>query len=518
MQGHIKAFRAVSIISLFSIGNFILTVIIQIVLAAVFGARIEMDAYLLAITLPIVAVSLFTNTSEVVFVPFFKKIELTGCETDIKKIEGVIFNFFLLILSIIVVSGIISAPQIIQCLASGFSPRAKELSLVLFRITVPSILFAGLSGFMVSIYYAREKFTRPASISLLNNLVLILVFFVLYPFLKINALAWGMLFGSMAQFLFLFFPLFRGRKHFFGLSLKNPALYKTGYKFLQILIGAGIFGLIIPFERFLASGLPEGNISYLGYARRIVTILLLLPSTVIPIVLLPNLSRHFAVQNLDKLRKNLALGIRLVFFAMLPICVLLFIFRMPLIYVFLERGNFDSVATNGVGQALVCYLGVLLGAGLAAIVGRGFFAIQNTFIPALIMAGTFLFYVLIAIPLTGLFSFRGLAVSLSITVLAGLLVDLLVLRRLLNGIEGRLIFATIYKVIVSSIVMGIIAWFVCQKMVLDLAAGDKLIVFLKLGISVLISLIVYALFCLALKLEEVSFVYNIVFARLNRKR
>ncbi len=350
MERHVKAFKAVSVITLFSIFNLFLTVFLQIILAAVFGAKIEMDAYLLAIAIPVVTIALFTSASEVVFVPFLKEMQLTDSKSNLAKIESTIFDFLFLILLVVSVLAVALAPKIVQYLAPGFSAPAKELVVTLFRIITPSIVFAGLSGFMISIYHSEERFTRAALVNIVNSSVLIVTFFLLYPLIKIKALALGMLLGSIGQFLLLSPILFRIKSHLFSLDLRNPKLSKAGKRFLQILIGGAFIALIIPFERLFASKLPEGSISYLGYAGRIISIFLLLPATAIPIVLLPNLSRHFTMQNFDKLRHNLALGIRFVLFIVFPIIVLLVIFRTDLVYILLERGSFNRVATDGVAS------------------------------------------------------------------------------------------------------------------------------------------------------------------------
>ncbi len=518
MQVYFKAFKAISIITICSIFSFVLNAALQIVLATIFGAKLEMDAYLLAVAVPMVIISLFTNTSEVVFVPFLKEIELSDTEASKRRMENVIFNFFLLALLIISILGVVLAPRIIKYLAPRFSLEKRRLAAILFRITIPSVLFGGLSGFMISSYHSREEFARPAFVNIINNSLLIITFFLLYPVIKINALAWGMLVGNIGQFLFLSPVLFKARKYLFTLNLKATKLKQVGLRFFQIFSGGIILGLIIPCERLLASRLPEGSISYLGYAGRIVSVLLFLPVNAVTIVILPILSRHFTTQNLDKLRYNLSLGVRIVFFLIFPICVLLFIFRTHLVYIFLERGNFDKMATSGVSNALVCYIGLLLGVSLANILGRGFFAIQNTFIPALIMVGSFLFYILIAIPLSRIFSYMGLALALSVTVLVGLIIDLFVLRRLLKGIGGRSLLISFCKVFISSLIMGVSSWFIYKKLTLLFVFENKFLIFSKICISVLIGFTVYIIFCFLFKLEELAIIHNTLFSKLNRRK
>lgn len=518
MQEHRKAFKAISFLALFSGSNFLVTVFIQMVLAATFGAKIEMDAYFVAITVPIVIINLLMSTSEAVFVPFLKDAELIKSKHDLREIEYAIFNFSCLSLFVISIFAFILAPNIIKCLAPGFSVESRNLAVSLFRIITPSIIFGGLSSFLRCLYHTREQFSLPAFSNIINNVIFIIAFFLLYPLIKVKALAYCMVLGNLGQFLSLFPILIKSREYLMRLNLKIPMLNKIGYKFLHILIGGSILSLIVPFERLLASRLPEGSISYLGYASKIISILLFLPSAAIPVVLLPNLSRHFTGKNLDKLRHNLSLGMRFTFFIICPICVLLFIFRAQLVYILLERSNFDSIATQRVSQALVCYIGVLFGVSLASVTAKGFFAMHNTLIPAIIMSVSFIFYVLIAAPLSKIFSFPGLALSLSITVLLGLFVDLLILGRMLKGLEGKFLFTTAYKVISSSLIMAVIVSFIYREISFFSIAESKPHIFLKLGISSLAGLGAYLILCLMLRLEEINLVSKALFAKLPVKQ
>lgn len=515
MQGHAKAFKAVSVIFVFSILSFLLSILLQVILAATFGVKREMDAYLLSVAIPVMAISLLKNTSEVVFVPFFKDISLTDTEENIAKSKNLIFNFILFGLVIISLLSFLFATKIIKYLTPGFNAEERYLTVSLFKIMIPSMIFGGLSGFLTSVYYYQEKFFLPAIVTILNNAFLIFTFLVLYPLLKIKALALGMVLGYACQFLILLPIMPKLEKRYF--NLRAPQVSNVFTKFFQIFVGGAILGLIVLFERLLASRLPKGSISYLGYSSKIISLLLLLPTAALPTVLLPNLSGHFAMQNLDRLRHNLALGIRIVFFIIFPICVWLFIYRIPLVYILLERGNFDRMATYAVATTLVYYMGVLLGVSLSSITGRGYFAIQNTFIPAVIMSVSFLFYILIAIPLSRLFSYSGLALALSITILTGWAVDLFTLRYLLKGIEGKAILSTAYKVFTASAVMGSAAWALRYGMTLSCLAENKLFVSIKVGVGALISFSVYLMTCFMIKSEELNIIYASVMGKLAKR-
>lgn len=511
MEKYSKAFKTVSVITIFSVVSFFLSVILQMILAAKFGTRAEMDAYLTATSVPVVFISLLVSTFEVVFVPFLKIAELKNVKSDFIKFKNTIFSFLLLSLVIISILAIVFSGKFVGFCVPGFAANKKKLVEALFKIITPSIVFGGLSGFLISIHYAQESFVKPALIKVVSSAIMLGVFYLFYPYLQINALALGFLLSYVAQFIILS-PIMLKHEWYFCLDFKGSGLGVLLGRFSQMFIGGGILGLIVPFERFLASGLPEGSISYLGYAGKIIS-LLLLPTAALPVILLPNLSHHFGLQDLDKLRQNLSLGIRLVFFIVFPICVFLYLFRIQLVYLLFEKGNFDKAATEAVAKSLVCYIGVFLGISLASVTGKGFFAIQNTLVPAIIMVASFFFYVLISFPLSRLFSFMGLALSMSVTILAGLTVDFFALRLLLKGIEGRAIVRLVFKVVGFSVAMGLLSWFFYQNLSLPFMVAEKPGIFVKITLSSVMGFTAYLLLCYLFKIKEASIICSTVFPR-----
>lgn len=512
MEAYKRAFKSISTVTLYSIANFVVVILSQAWLASIFGAGKEVDAYLLAIALPVAIVSILISASEVVFVPFFKDLEVKKQTELARPLENKIFNFFLFSLSLISIAAIIFSSNLIKSLAPGFSEPSRRLASGLFRIAVPTVLFGGLSSFLMSIYHSREKFALPAFSLVFNNLILIAIFLLFHKMIGVNSLALGMFCGSIGQFILLLPILYKDRRFALDLRFNNPSLYKVGGRFLEMLVGAGFVSLMIPAERLLASGLPEGSISYLGYASRIINLILVLPTAAIPVILLPNLSMYFSTNNIAKLRHNLALGIRFVFFIMFPVSILLYVFRNELVYILLERGNFNHLATQGVSIALVCYIGVLLSMSVAGVAGRGFFAIQNTRLPLLIMFLSFIFYWFSAYQLSRLFSFAGLALALSITVTFGVLVDLFCLRYLLKGLEGKSILRSFSKVILSSLIMAFSASFLYKSFLsLSFLSSNKISIMLFILISSSAGLLLYAILCFIFKQEEFFIILSILF-------
>lgn len=511
----IEVFNSVFTIYFFSFLNFILSVLLQLFLASLFGARVEMDTYVVAMVIPMIILNLVLSF-EMVFVPTFKAYSLKkGVDKEkISNLLSSIFNLFCLILITISVFGLLLAPKLVDIIAPGFSAQAKELTQVLFRIMIPSVIFSSLTAFLISVYHFREKFVLPASVSVANILVMIVVTLLFSSAIGIRSLAWGVLLGSMVQFCILFPGFLPKKKYSLSIDFKHIELPNIAKKLLYLGVGGTFLGLILMIEKFLASRLPEGSISSLAYANKITSLIVLLPSVAIPIVLLPKLSRYHILQDLTTLRSLLSRGISMSILCIFPVAVLVLLFREPIIKLLLYRGVFDADAVSNTSVALLCYFGVLFTTGMSKVTSVGFFAAHDLRTPFLLMLGAFLFYLCIAPLLANLFFLKGLALSLSLVFILSIIAEVFILRKRFSGIGGSRILNSFLKIVFSSFIMGVVSRSFFKNLPLFFIIGEKFTLALRLGSSVLIGLLAFNIFCFLLRVEELRMVYELSYLKL----
>lgn len=515
----INIFNSVFIVSIFSLLNFALSALLQILLAAFFGAKIEMDAYVVAMTIPMIITGLLTSY-EVIFVPMFKNYSLTIDENKFNALLSTIFNLSALILIAVSVAGFFLAPKLVSILSPGFSPQAKELTQALLRILLPSVVFSGLATFLMSTYHFKGKFILPAVAPVANMSIIIVTTLFLYPLIGIRGLALSTLCASVIQLLILFPGFLRREQYRFVINMRHKELLQFHRKFLYLGIGGLFLGFILILEKFLASRLPEGTIATLSYAGKVTSLILLLPSAAISTVILPELSKHYTLNDLKSLKLLVSRSIRMSFLCVFPVTVILLVFREPIIKLLLERGLFDKAAVNNTSLALLCYSGLLIGTGMNKVVSMGFFAMHDFLTPSLIMVFAFLFYASIAPFLSRIFSFQGLAMSFSLAAIVSIIIYVVIIRQRLSGIEGRKILSSSSKVIVSSLIMGVISAFIFRNLPSFFIWGQDFTLIARMGISLLIGTAAFNITAFILRLDELRFVYELVYLRLKmfRKR
>lgn len=502
MQPKIKTFNSVVVVAVFLLLNFFLSIFLQLFLASLFGAKMEMDAYIVAMVIPLVIYSLIVSY-EAIFIPLFKSYSIKNEKHKLNKLISLVFNLLFLVLTGIALVGVWLSPKLVSLLAPGLNPATRDLAVVLFRLMIPSVLFSGLADYLRGVYFSEEKFFLPALVPVANIAVILATTFLFHKSLGIKSVALGVLLGSVAQTLILL-PAFLFKKRYeFTLDIRHTELPQISKKLVWLTVGGASLGLLLLLEKYLASSFPEGLISSMGYANKITSLMALLPSAAIPTVLLPQLSGYYALGDMDRLRELLSKGMRMTFLCVFPIAVLLMILRLPLIKLLLERGAFDATAVNNTSIALVCYLGVLIAMGISRVLGIGFLAMHDVKRPALLMIGTFLLYAACAPWLSRVYSFKGLAFAFSLACLVSMSVEVYILRKKLGGIDGRKLLNSFLKIGLASLAMGVTVQLIFYRLA-------TLSLILRMGFTVLAGFLVFNLFCFILRVDELKLIYETI--------
>jgi putative peptidoglycan lipid II flippase len=201
----------------------------------------------------------------------------------------------------------------------------------------------------------------------------------------------------------------------------------------------------------------------------------------------------------------------------IPAAVGMIILRYPLIKVLYENGTtFTTESTELVAWALLWYTVGLVGHSAVEILSRAFYAMKDTKTPVVVGVIAMSINIMLSILLGSLFlrigwlAIGGLALANSIATGLESIVLLIILRKRMNGLEGRKIFILLVKVTVAVSLMGIaIRWLVNSVALSD---GVTLVIGAILGGGL------YAGLLLALRVEDFTVLVKYFMRKLNRKR
>ena len=111
----------------------LLSAVVQVLIAALFGARVELDAYFAALTLPTYFSAVLLGGLSYVFVPLFVEHRTTGSEEEAWKITGNIVTLYLVVAGSLTIAGMVWARQLLALTVPGLSDSAIALATTLAR-------------------------------------------------------------------------------------------------------------------------------------------------------------------------------------------------------------------------------------------------------------------------------------------------------------------------------------------------------------------------------------------------
>ena len=375
-----------------------------------------------------------------------------------------------LILSLFALISAVFAPWIVRhVLAPGFAaadPAKEALTIVLLRLQLPSAAIFGLSGLMMGVLNAHQRFLLPALAPAMYALGWVLGVLVLAPSLGIQGLAWGVVIGALMHLAvqlphFLRLP---ARELRLTLGLDDPAVREVGRLMAPRLLGVAVVQLNFLLNTYLASLQPQGSLAAISLAFP----LMIMPQAAIAqsaaIAALPTFSAQAALGKLGEMRASLAATLRGVLLLAIPASLGLMLLREPVVALIYQRSEFDAASTALVAWALLWYAAGLVGHSVVEVVSRAFYALHDTRTPVAVGVAAMSLNLVFSLTLPGVFirvgwlPHGGLALANSLATFLEMIALLWLMRRRLDGLAGRSLWGAVGQAGLAALGMGAVLW------------------------------------------------------------
>jgi putative peptidoglycan lipid II flippase len=355
--------------------------------ATAFGAGLQMDAFEAAFRLPNLLRRLFAEGAfSQAFVPILAEYHRKQGQEATKELVGKVGLLLTIVLFAVTVLGVLAAPWLVYLLAGGFAqvPGKVALTAEMIRIVFPYILFISLTSLAGGVLNVYRRFAIPAFTPVLLNLSIIAAALYLAPHVDppIVALAWGVLFGGIAQLAFQVRPLVKlGMLPRPIVAFSDPGVRRVLRAMGPAVVGVSAAQISALINTQLAALLGNGAISWITYADRLMEFPSALLGVALGTVLLPALSLHHSEANHAQYSELLDWGLRLAFLLALPAAVALWLLALPLVSTLYQYGKFTVDDAWQTRAALLGYSVGLLGLILVKILAPGFYARQMMKMP-----------------------------------------------------------------------------------------------------------------------------------------
>ena len=444
------------------------------VLAALFGAGNDMDAFIVAFRVPNLVRDLFAEGAmSSAFVPTFTRYLTLHGKHDAWRLGNNVLNALLLVTGVLVAIGIVFAQPLVTIYASDYAkvPGKLALTVHLTRVMLPFLTTVAVAAAAMGMLNSLHHYFWPALAPAMFNVATIVCAFALVPVMpligqpRIMAIAIGALVGGIGQ-VATQWPSLR-REGFRYHAILDPT--DTGLKQVLMLMGPGTLGLAatqvnIFVNTLLATSQGTGAVSWLTYAFRLMYLPIGLFGVSIGTAVLPAVSRHAAAEDTAGIRDTLSRGFAMMLIVNVPATLGLIVLATPIVRLLFERGHFLPADTHATAAAVRWYAVGLVGYSAARIASPTFYALGRSRVPVLVSVATIGLNVVLSTTLVRTMGFLGLALGTSVAALVNGAMLLWLLRQRLTGVEGRRLMAVLVKVSCAASVMAFAALVVDRVM------------------------------------------------------
>ena len=452
--------RAALIVLLGFVASGALGVLRTAIIVSGFGAGAALDAFFRAQRLPeLIFVLVAGGALGSSFIPVYARLRAQD-EAAAWRLASAAMTLAALAAGALAALVFLLAPLITaHLLAPGVGPQLQQLTSDLMRAMMLTPLVFSVSGLLMGLLHAHQRFLLPSLAIGMNHVGLIIGALFIAPALppdpgpaqvgalNVHGLAWGAVLSALLHLL-VQLPGLRG----LGARLRplaewrNPAL-----RDVLRLMGPRVLGLAVVQVNFLvnaafSSRMADGSAAALTTAFALLFFALGVVGQSLGSALFPTLSALAAARDLPGFRARLVSAMRGALFLAFPATLLLILLGEPLIRTLFERGAWSAQDSAATAWALAFFATGMAGFVLLELLSRAFYALEDSRTPVLVGVATMLANILLSLLFIQFIGepgnlargpFAGLALANALVTNVEALILWWLLRRRLGHLEER---------------------------------------------------------------------------------
>lgn len=450
--------RAALVVLLGFVASGVLGVLRTAIIAARFGAGDALDAFFRAQQLPeMIFVLVAGGALGSSFIPVYARVRAQD-EAGAWRLASAAMTLSALAAGALGALVFLLAPLITRhFVAPQVTPELQTLTSDLMRAMMLTPLVFSISGLLMGLLHAHQRFLLPSLAISMNSIGLIVGALLIAPALppdpgaaqvgdaNVHGLAWGAVLSALLHLL-VQLPGLRG----LGARLRPLADWSSpALRDVLRLMGPRVLGLAVARVNFLVnaaftSAMVFGSLTALFTAFTLLFFALGVIGQSLGSALFPTLSALAAGGDLDGFRARLVSALRGALFLAFPAMLLLILLGEPLVKTLFERGQWSADSSAATAWALAFYATGMAGYVLLELLSRAFYALEDSRTPVLVGVAAMLANILLSLLFIRLIGepgnlargpFAGLALANALTTNVEALVLWWLLRRRLGNLD-----------------------------------------------------------------------------------
>lgn len=433
----------------------------DIVLAAIFGAGLQFDAFVAAFKIPNFMRRLFAEGSfSQAFVPVLSEYQKQQPPEEVHRFVNAMVGTLGIALLVATVIGVACSPWIIRLFSPGFvsTPERFNLAVTMLRVTFPYLMLISLTAFSGAILNTYSRFWVAAFTPVFLNIVMIGAAFWLAPYFSVPiiGLAWGVFIAGLVQ-LFFQVPFLRQLNMMPrpSVNFRDKGVRRVLKLMVPALFGVSVGQINLLVDSIFASLLVIGSPSWLYYSDRLMEFPLGVFGVAISTVILPHLSRHHAMQSRESFALTIDWALRAVLLVGLPAALMMATLAGPMLSTLFQHRTFSGYDVVMASKSLAAFAIGITPFMLVKILASGFYARQDMRTPVRIGVVAMVTNTLLNCALIWPLKHAGIAMATSLAAIvnAGCLFYFLRQRDFYQPRDGWKVF--FFRLFVSNLVLAV---------------------------------------------------------------
>jgi putative peptidoglycan lipid II flippase len=333
--------------------------------ASVFGRSDAVDAYFLALMVPLMAVQLLGSGLQSSVVPAYTRVIALGDPLRKRRfVESLTLATLVVSVLIAFLSWALGSAGL-ALLGRADRAAASELTRQLLQVLLSITILEGVSSLWAALLQAEDCVVEPILSRIAVPLGGALGMVLVAGTWGIRALAWGTLAGYFVQLIWRGSSLLRaGMSVVPRLHAASDELRSVARQYFPVMLAGGIGAMTNVVDNSMAALCSQpAAVSALNYGSRVSTVLTTAGSVAVSAAVLPYLSKLTARGSYEELGRTIRVFVTTILLVGVPAAALIFVFSEELVRLVFERGQFsagDTALVSGVQAMFALQIPVLV--------------------------------------------------------------------------------------------------------------------------------------------------------------
>ncbi len=517
LEQNFSVSKAAIIVGFFTLLSKLVGLIRDPLLAGKIGVGDSLDIYYAAFRIPDFIFNLLVlGTLSVALIPVFTEWLLKD-KDKANRISSSVLNISVSGMAAICLILLIFSAPLTKALVPGFSGDKLAHTIQLMRLFLLSPIIFTASNVFTSFLTASKKFLVLSIAPIMYNLGIIFGLFFFYPHFGLMGLGYGVILGALCHLLVQIPEAVRfGWRFKAVIDWHEPTLKKIAKLFIPRIIGVDISQISLIVGTTVGSILAAGSVTIFNLANNLQAAPLGIFALSISAASFPLLSEHYSKGDNKAFLKTLADNVIMVLFFIIPITILMLIFRAYIVRIIYGHGKFNWNDTVLMFTTFGILTFSLIGQSLSPLFSRSFYSRQNTIIPVMVNICSIIVDIILAYVLGKQFGLVGIAGGFVIACTLDALVMFLFLRWYLH--KSDISFTDfdsevghfLVKLLFSSIVMGLVGYGGIYAFAPLVNTRTTLGIIIQSGLAVTIALLAFLVVSYKIGIQQTKRVLGII--------